>query len=91
MDREGFLETVRRQYIEDIQEAYFECEHGGDFVLDLPTLQARLGTLMKSAQVDGLPRSEFEELVLTTLPHLQGKIDLNAAQKSSGFEKKKAA
>lgn len=89
MDREGYLETVRRQYIEDIQEAYFECEHGGDFVLDLPTLQQRLGSLMKCAQVDGLPRSEFEELVTTTLPHLQGKLDLTPGRAAA--EKKKAA
>ena len=77
MDKEGFLDTIRRQYAEDIHEAYIECSHEhGD--VDLPALSSRLSTLMRNAKVDGLPQKEFEDLVRSTVPAVAGKITLAA-------------
>ena len=85
MNRESFLETVKKQYVEEIHEAFLECEHqeGG---VDFPRLSALLGKLMNHAKAQGLTDVEFEELVHTTLPETQGKLDLRrgpAARKAA--------
>lgn len=67
MDKEGFLDTIRKQYAEDIHEAYLECAHDQGAV-DYPALSERLAKLMRNAHVDGLPQKEFEDLVRSTLP-----------------------
>ncbi len=79
MDKEGFLDIVRKQYAEDIHEAYIECAHEqGD--VDFPALSERLTKLMKNARVDGLPQKEFEDLVHSTLPDgAAGKVTLAPA------------
>jgi hypothetical protein len=82
MDREGFLETIRKQYAEDIQEAYLECEHDDGRSIDMVRLNLSMAKLMQSAQVDGLPPHEFEDLVRSTLPDVAAKIN---------FPRKKAA
>ncbi len=82
MDREGFLETIRKQYAEDIQEAYLECEHDDGREIDFVRLNLRMARLMQNAQVDGLPPHEFEDLVRSTLPDVHARIN---------FPKKRAA
>jgi hypothetical protein len=71
MNRESFLDTVRQQYADEIQEAYRGCLHEGR--LDSLRLQRELDRLMKSAGVEGLPAREFEELVQATLPSSVGR------------------
>jgi hypothetical protein len=74
MNREGFLETIRRQYIEDIHEAYQACIHEGGQVIDYEKLTECLTKLMRTAARDGLPPADFEEMVYSTLPQAQGKV-----------------
>jgi hypothetical protein len=70
MDRETFLEEVRKQYAEKIVSAYMECEHGPDGQKRVNWIQVnqKLTKLMKNAQVDGLPAKDFMELVKAELP-----------------------
>ena len=78
MNKEGFLDTIRKQYAEDIHEAYLECEHEHGEV-DFSRLSDRLSALMRNAKVDGLPPKEFEDLVRSTLPAATGKVTLAGA------------
>jgi hypothetical protein len=83
MNREGFLETVRRQYFEEINEAFVECEHDDGRTIDYPRLNQELKKLMTHALAQGLPGHEFQELVRTTLPHAWSKLDLGTADKAA--------
>jgi hypothetical protein len=83
MDKETFLDAIRQQYVDDIHEAYLECDHGGDHMIDMATLNKKLRTLMANAKVDGLSAAEFEELAKATLPDVAGKIDLAPARKAA--------
>lgn len=67
MDRESFLETIRKQYSDDIHEAYVEAEHEGG-AIDWGLLNEKLGKLMKSAKAEGLSPAEFCDLVQSVLP-----------------------
>jgi len=84
MNRESFLETVKKQYTDEIHEAYLECEHEG--TVDLKALNQRIKKLMSNAKVEGLAPKEFEDLVRTTIPDVAGKLDFKA-----GTGNKKAA
>ncbi len=75
MTRESFLETIRRHYTDEIQDAYQHCEHGGGKVIDYPELDKRLGNLMANARLEGLPEADFESLVNATLPHIVERLD----------------
>jgi|GEM_PF-1323524 len=74
MDRESFLETVRQQYAEEIQEAYYECEHEDGREIDYIKLNQNLARLMQGAMLDGLPPADFEDLVRSTLPQASPKL-----------------
>lgn len=67
MNREDFIEGVRKQYADEVHEAYLECgsETGA---VDVAKLFARLTKLMKSAGAEGLPAAQFADLVNSTLP-----------------------
>jgi hypothetical protein len=67
MNREDYLEGLREQYAEEIQEAYVECSHERGKVTDVPTLKSRLLKLQKNAKVEGLVETEFADLVNTAL------------------------
>jgi len=70
MDRDSFLDTVRKNYAELIHEAYVECEHEhGEF--DAAKLKASLAKLAKAAKVEGLGQKDFDDLVKSTLPSHQ--------------------
>ncbi len=75
MDREHHLETIRRQYTEEIQTAYQQCEHENGKTVDYTDLHHRLTRLMKTARVDGLPAKEFMELVKSQIPMAWTKIE----------------
>ncbi len=68
MDREDFIETLKRQYADNIHEAYIECEHEKG-VVDYPALKAQIDKIARSAAVEGLRPSEYQELVHSVLPH----------------------
>jgi hypothetical protein len=67
MDRDDFLDNIRRQYADEIHEAYLECEHETGKV-DFAQLNKKLGKLMKSAKAEGLQNKEFIDLAMSTLP-----------------------
>ncbi len=68
MTKESFLETIRSRYIEDIREAYLECEHGPGKPVDYEKLGRLLAKLMGHARRAGISQHEFEELTMVTLP-----------------------
>lgn len=80
IDREEYLENIRRQFAEEINEAYLECLHPSS--VDYAELSVRLDKLMKLAVVEGLPEKEFVDLVRATLPDAHSKL---------GFGTQKAA
>jgi hypothetical protein len=77
MNREGFLETMRRQYVEDIHEAYQASLHEGGGRVDYVQLSGLLSKMMRRASMDGLKQPEFEELVYSTLPLSTGQLQLS--------------
>lgn len=74
MNRESFLETVRKQYSERISSAYMLCEHGGS--IDVEEFGAQLKPLKKMAYREGISPGEFDELVFSFFPDVRGKVDL---------------
>jgi len=75
MNRESFLETVRKQYCERISASYMLCEHGGR--INVEELGAQLKPLKKMAAREGLTHGEFDELVFSFFPDVRGKVDLD--------------
>jgi hypothetical protein len=75
MDKESFLETVRKQYTEEIHEVYLECSHQ-DRSVDFVKLNQGLARLMQSASVQGLRHEDFEDLVRSTLPQVFSQLRL---------------
>lgn len=65
MNRENFLDTVGKQYADEIHEAYLQCESGE--VVDYKKLNVLLKKLMTHAKVDGLSTQEFVDIVKSTL------------------------
>lgn len=74
MNRESFLDTIRSRYLEDIRQAYLECEHGPGKPIDYVKLGKILAQLMTSAKKAGLTKAEFDELVGVTLPGFNGNV-----------------
>ena len=74
MDRDSFLEVVRRQYKEEIQEAYLECEHDDGRTIDYKRLDQEMKRLMSAAKAEGVTQAEFISLVKATLPEAFPKL-----------------
>ena len=68
MDREDFIENVKKQFADSINEAYLECEHEKGSV-DYPALREHIDKIAKAAAVEGLRPHEYHELVCCILPH----------------------
>jgi hypothetical protein len=68
MDRDDYIDNLKKQYADGIFEAYLECEHESG-TIDYPELKSRLEKIGKAAQVEGIHPSEFHELVFGVLPH----------------------
>jgi hypothetical protein len=68
MNREDYIEDLKKQYAEAITEAYLECEHEHGEV-DYVELRSRIDKISKAASIEGLKFSEYHELVCGILPH----------------------
>ncbi len=82
MNREGFLEAVKKQYAEEIQSAYFACEHEDELnhkSLNKVELEKKLFKIMKSAAAEGLNSKDFEELVFSTIPEVGNQLNFKKA------------
>jgi hypothetical protein len=80
MDRESFLETVKKQYADEIQEAYVECEHEDGRAVDYAQLNQMLRRLQGSARAEGLLEKDFQDLVRTALPEIWEKLSFYKLQ-----------
>lgn len=67
MSREEFLEVLARQYAEQIQEAYLECEHSQGQI-DITELKEKIITLQKNSRAQGLSSKQFVDILQSTLP-----------------------
>lgn len=74
MDRESFLEAVAKQYADEIRDAYLECEHDEGRKIDYQKLNSLLAKLLKNALAAGLTRSQFDDLVKTSVPEAWSKL-----------------
>lgn len=74
MNRESFLETVRKQYCDRISASYLLCEHEGR--VNVEEFGAQLKPLKKMAEREGISFSEFDELVFSFFPDIRGRVDL---------------
>lgn len=74
MDKDSFLETLRKQYRDQIRAAYIECEHESQ--VDFGALRKRLKKLVTHSLSQGISAKEFADLVQSTLPEIRGKLDL---------------
>jgi hypothetical protein len=94
MSRENFLDILKTRYVEDIREAYLECEHGADRPIDSAKLDRLLLRLMLQAMKAGLTRDEFEELAMASLPgipvHLAAATPIAPVSSQRLLEKKAA-
>jgi len=90
MNREGFLETIRKQYVEDIHEAYQASLHEGGGKVDYVHLSSLLSKMMRRASMDGLRQPDFEELVYSTLPLSTGQLQLSMPTQAQIAQKKAA-
>ena len=72
MDKESFQENLVRQYVDEIREAYIECEHKEKFNLD--EYKEKVNHLMHSAKVEGLSTENFWNLVEEQDPEVYSKI-----------------
>lgn len=77
MDRDDFIEGLREQYSNQIQQAYLACEHEHNRI-DWKALNDKLNKLMKNAVAEGLTRPQFEDLIRFSLPEVFGQVDLKA-------------
>ncbi len=68
MNREDFIDELRRQFADSITEAYLESEHEKGSV-DYPALREQIEKIGKAAKVEGLKPAEYHELVCCVLPH----------------------
>lgn len=68
MNREDFIEELKKQYAEVIFEAYLECEHEKGAV-DFESLKAHIEKIGKAAGVEGIQWNDFNELVQSVLPY----------------------
>ena len=66
MDKESFVETLRVKYAEEIREAYLECQHNGK--VDHTAFGPKLLTIMKQAKAEGLPETDFIDLMKSAVP-----------------------
>jgi hypothetical protein len=81
MDRETFLEQVKQQYMERISDVYMRAEHTGK--VDFKQLTASLQQLKKLATGEGLTGPEFDDLVYSLLPGVEGKVELSVPRKKA--------
>jgi hypothetical protein len=61
MDNETFHDGLIRQYVDEVREAYIECEHKDKFNLD--DYKDKINHLLHSAKVEGLSAEDFWNLV----------------------------
>ncbi|MFN7683849.1 MAG: hypothetical protein ACK5QT_00350 [Oligoflexia bacterium] len=87
MDRETFLEQVKQQYMERITAVYMQAEHTGR--VDFKQLSLQLQELKKLAAGEGVPAPEFDDLVYSLLPGVEGQVELSIPARPAA--KKKAA
>ena len=66
MDRDSFLEGVKRQFTSEITALYLKYEHNGQ--VDHAALNNELKSLEKQARVEGVSAKEFSDLVRSCLP-----------------------
>jgi hypothetical protein len=74
MNRDTFLETIRRRYLADLRDAYFECEQAETKQLDQEKFQKLLSKLVKHAQMAGMPQSEIEGALSVVVPQISVEI-----------------
>lgn len=83
MNREDFLDTIRKQYADEIHEAYIECAHEAGNT-DWSVLNGKLSKLMRSAKAEGLPNKDFVDLVQSTLPaEARGFLTFDSVKKAA--------
>ncbi|MDH4262456.1 MAG: hypothetical protein OEV78_05350 [Spirochaetia bacterium] len=74
MDNESFHDGLIRQYVDEIREAYIECEHKDKF--NIEEYKGKLNKLLHSAKVEGLSADDFWNLVEEQDSEIFSKLNL---------------
>jgi len=72
MNSESFQENLARQYVDEIREAYIECEHKDKF--NIEEYKDKLNHLLHAAKVEGLSAENFWNLVEEQDPDIYSKV-----------------
>jgi hypothetical protein len=88
MDRESFLEAVRKHFANDIQEIYRDCENHSDRGFDLARMNRLFRSLWKGARAQGIGEKDFLELIRTTIPDHWQEVDLSARSEPGAKQKR---
>lgn len=81
MNRDAFLDILKRQYSDEISFTYSKHDHHTGSGLDILKLDEELAKLRRSAEVEGLPAEEFDGLVRSKLAHVHDKLTYSQMKK----------
>jgi hypothetical protein len=74
LDRDGFIETLNRQYTELVHEALLESESHGE--VNFETLKTKISYAFKASQRDGLPSEKFHAILRDVVPDYTDRLEL---------------
>lgn len=75
MNREDFLDTLVRQFTEEVREAYVECEHTRT-AFDTADFEKRVHKIWKAAELDGVSKVQFRAILMDVVPDYVDRIPL---------------
>lgn len=68
MTKEQFIETLKAQYKEEIEEILLESEHSYRLTIDYELLNQKMEELIRSALTDGLEEKIVWDLIHARIP-----------------------
>lgn len=74
MDREDYLETLSRQFSEEVREAFIESEHHDTF--DFAGFQTKVHAIWVAARSGGLSPDRFRSILTDVTPEYAGRLSL---------------
>lgn len=82
MNRESYLETVKKQFTDEIHSAYIHCQHEGpnnSRLLDISALESKLQKLKRVAVAEGISENDFDDLIHAAIPESQVSANIKKA------------
>ena len=77
MNRDSFIDSLKERYSAELRDAYLACEVAGH--VDLGEFQLVVSRLSRVARIDGLPETEFKDLVEAHFPEIAASVGTSLA------------